>query len=435
MNEIPNDADFEKNVLGAMLIDPGARCVFLQSLAPDDFFSPFSRRVFLAIQKLQMLGADEISAPAVANVLNDDGLNGAFDQISKLLDFAVMPSDPDFYADKLRSYAARREMIKIADRINTSARDMHRPADEILNEIQAALSAVKLTSKTGNLLTACELAVSAVDLIEERRQGNREALGIPSGFIDLDEIITGFQPGEYYLLAARPSVGKTAFALNCMLNMARMAPAVPSLFFSLEMSSTAIGERFINILSGVNSYKTKTGRLDQGDFEKLAAAGALMARYPIHTDDSSTLDCSTLVRRARAYQRDRGVKIMFIDYLQLIDGDRRENRTNEVRAISKAIKAISKELKIPVVALSQLSRTPEKEKNRFPRLSDLRDSGSLEQDADAVIFLHRQEKTDGPPTVAAIVAKQRNGPTGTRYLRWAAEKMQFQNLERERGKQ
>lgn len=295
--------------------------------------------------------------------------------------------------------------------------------DELLSRAQADLLSIDDGGRD-NAEPLARLCLGAEDRLIARAQGH--ASGLPTGFADIDNLTAGLGNGDLLLLAARPSMGKTALALNIARNVAGAGHGV--LFFSLEMSSVQLFERLLAAESGVNSHRIRTGRLNTEDWDGIAAAQGTLHDLPIFIDDSPGLHVSELRCRARRQGRAQAIRLVIVDYLQLLAGERQHGRTEEVSSISRNLKLLARELELPVLALSQLSRNCEGRDDKRPRLSDLRDSGALEQDADVVAFIYREgvyNRKAEPDLAEVQIAKHRNGPTGTVALQFSRRTTRF----------
>jgi replicative DNA helicase len=319
------------------------------------------------------------------------------------------------------------------------AYDPEYQVEELLDEAERKIFEIAQKRKVENFYHIKDILFDTFERIEQLYNTKGGITGVPTGFPDLDEKTSGFQPSDLILIAARPSMGKTAFALNIAQNAA-IRYKVPVAIFSLEMSKEQLVQRMLCAESNVDSHKLRTGRLDEEDWPKLARAMGPLSEAPIYIDDTPGISSLELRAKARRLKAEKGLGLIIIDYLQLMSGrGNSENRQQEISEISRSLKALARELNVPVVALSQLSRAPEMRSDHRPILSDLRESGSQEQDSDVVAFLYRDDyynpDTDKKNIAEVIIAKQRNGPTGTVELVWLPRFTKFASLEKYRQSQ
>jgi len=337
------------------------------------------------------------------------------------------------YGEIVKDNSVRRGLITSASEITELSFDESIPLKEVVDKSEKLIFNVAQTGVKTNFVHIKDLLKDAYERAE-RAEREGTYLGIPSGFRDLDNVIGGFQPSDLIILAARPSVGKTAFALSLLKSVA-VQNKNKALIFSLEMSNTQILDRLLGMQAEVSFWDTRTGKLNDEMFERLAVAMGELAESTILIDDTPGQHINEIRTKARRVALERGIDIIIVDYLQLLHGSSKEGRTQEVAEISQGLKNIARELNVPVIALSQLSRAVESRNSRRPQLSDLRDSGSIEQDADVVIFIDREE-TYNPDTerkgiADIIIAKHRNGPTGDIEMAFVKNIASYKNLYRE----
>ena len=350
--------------------------------------------------------------------------------MADLLTTVATSSHAEEYGEIVKESAIRRGLISAAGTISSIAKNEDTPIDEVIDKSEKEIFDVAQTGTKVNFVHIKDLLKEAYERAE-RAEKDESYLGISTGFKDLDELLGGFQKSDLIVLAARPSVGKTALALD-MMRHAALVDKKTVAFFSLEMSKTQIMERFLGMQSGIPFWEMRTGRLDDKKLMKLASTMGELGDANIFIDDQAGQHINSLRTKARRLAVESGVDIIFVDYLQLMHGNTTESRVLEVGEISQGLKNIAKELDVPVVALSQLSRAIEQRQSRRPQLSDLRESGSIEQDADVVMFIDREEiwnpDTDKKGIGDLIVAKHRNGPTGDIRLAFIPEIASFRNL-------
>jgi len=429
----PHSVEAEMEILGAMMLQETALYKAIESLKPEDFYLEKHRRIFNAI--LEVFNRKEtVSAVSVREELKrtqELDLVGGWQYLANLVETVISPAFADEDIQTIVENAIYREVIQVASEALDRAYHRTDPAEQLLDHIEQRLLEIRQRKLNTSFRKVEELIGEVQNKILENRSRQRSITGIPSGFEQLDEMTAGFQPGDLVIVASRPSVGKTSFALNIMHHLA-VAEGIPSAIFSLEMSAEQLVIRLLSLEAMVSSQKIKTGRLNDSEIERILEATRRLQEVPIYIDDTPSIHILELKAKARRIVRDAKARILFVDYLQLIRGLRAENRVQEISGISQALKALAKELQVPVVALSQLSRAPEHRRDdKRPRLADLRESGSIEQDADVVLFLFRPEMYSREPSEVSgltevIIGKQRNGPTGTVKFTFLKDFMKFE---------
>lgn len=431
MNEsvMPSNILAEKTILASSLMFPELLDEFAGLLEPDDFYAATHQLMFRTILELYSQNIP-VDASVLTAELHGQGrlesVGGAV-AISKLLD-EPPAVDPQHYVELIKDKGIKRELIKAGNAIQKAAYRDEKAANDLLDEFQEKI--LKIGNVNQNQCSAIkDLILECSDRVVELHR-NKGITGVSSGFYDLDRVLGGFQKTDLYIIAARPSMGKTALALTIARNAANLGYCIG--FFSLEMNEGQIAVRLAAMQSGVNLMKFRTGMFAAEDWELLNTAYENLSATKMYIDDSASLSYGQIRRRARRYKKRFGVDLFVIDYLQLIQGDKKSGRVEEVSSISRALKAMAKELDVPVIALSQLSRAVESRENKRPKLSDLRDSGAIEQDADAVIFIYRDEaynlETTNEGLAEVMIAKQRNGPTGPIRLAFKKKIARFDNL-------
>lgn len=427
----PQSIETEESIIASCFLGYFKEAV--NSITPDDFYRTAHKTIFTAISTLHSK-KEPIDLNTVSSYLRDKGkleeIGGAV-SLAKLLDVVPVASNIEAYCKIVREKAVLRRLIESSNKIIQDCHSSQEDVSLILEQSRKAITSINYDSKS-NLSSYHELSVSSSDRYETLYKNKGKITGIPSQFYDLDWITCGFQPTDFIILAARPSMGKTALALNMAGNIASKGD--PVLIFSLEMSKNQLFDRQISTESEVNLQKFRSGRFSENDWYELTNAQSNVYNWPVFIEDSAALHYSTIRSRAYSAIEKHGIKIIFIDYLQLIRGDKETSRDREVAGISSAMKAIAKEFEIPIVVLSQLNRSLENRKNKRPILSDLRDSGTLEQDADLIMFLYRpkvyDEKEDYDGHTNLEIAKHRNGPTGLINLIWQERYTRFLNKEK-----
>lgn len=434
----PASLDAEQAVLGAILLDESIISRVLEILNPDDFYRENHKQIFRAAQSLWERGepTDNIM------VSNELEKMGVLDRIGGRAHLALMEhsvptaANAEYYARIVKDRSYKRQVIHAGTDIVRMGYDEALEGEETINRAQATVYAIAEDLKLGEFAKMYSLLRETMVHIEARQQSGAGIVGVPSGFYDLDALTNGFKQSDLIVVAGRPSMGKTSFALNVGRHAA-VQQGIPVAIFSLEMSQEQLAERLLCEQAGIDAQRMHRGMLSEHETDKLVRALGELGDAPIFIDDSAILDEFTLMLKARRIKHQENIGLMIIDYIQLMRGRRRvdDNRVQEVSDISRAIKAIARELKVPVLALSQLSRAPEQRTDKRPILSDLRESGSIEQDSDMVILLFRSDyynKEDRPGMADVILAKNRNGPTDTVTLKFRRELTRFENLDRRR---
>jgi replicative DNA helicase len=360
---------------------------------------------------------------------------GGYPYLAELWEAAPTAANVEYYAKIVREKAIVRNLIHAGNEILRDAYDQVQPADELLGDAERKILEVAELGITGQHVTLQEAIRDAYERIDARAQNTFES-GLPTGFVDIDELTAGLHNNELVILAARPSVGKTAMALNIVRNIVvgdpvRGAAPAAVFFVSLEQARVELAERLLCAQAKVDSHKLRKGHLGSDDMDKLLRAGDVLSRAKLFIDDTPAQGMLRIAANARRLKKRHDIKLVVIDYLQLIDPDnRRDNRQEQVSQISRRLKYLARELKIPVLSLAQVNRSSEDRGNHKPRLADLRESGAIEQDADTVMLLHRPGMYEGGQddnTIEVLIAKQRNGPTGDVTLAYIKHYMRFEN--------
>ena len=439
-NLLPQNIEAEEAVLGAILVNPEVITKVVETLKPESFYKPAHRYVYEAM--LQLFNSNQrIDLVSVSDVLSYnsklDSIGGrAF--INDLSYKTITTSNIAYYANIVQEKAVKRALINAGSEIVSTGYDLN-PIDESLEHAEKLIFDIASKKATTDLSHIKDLVLNTYEKIEYRYEHKDELLGLRTDFYELDTMTNGLQKSDLIILAARPSMGKTAFALNIAQNVA-IKEKVPVAIFSLEMSKEQLVQRMLCSQAEVDTQRLKTGNMQNKDWDKLASAMSDFAQAPIYIDDTSgcTLtDIRAKCRRLKMEQKDLG--LIVIDYLQLMESSGREDRMQQISAISRGLKTLARELDVPVIALSQLSRAVESRTDKRPMLSDLRESGAIEQDADIVMFIYRDEyyrKADEEDEVMKasskgeseiIIAKHRNGPVGMVKLLFQANITKFKN--------
>lgn len=446
IKSLPNAIDVEKIVLAAMFIDMDAIGKVVEILKPEDFYSEQHKKICKAIYNLYERGKP-IDMVLVMDELKGEGqldAAGGSSYFAELSESAVSSANIEHYAEIIKEKAILREIIKSANLMVEDAYRENFEIEELLDKAESRIFNIRTIRKKGEIKKVNETLSEIFKLIEKKHGEKTLITGIPTGFTRLDQSTSGLQKGEMIVIAGRPSTGKTAIALNMVSKMS-LDYKVPVLFFSLEMHYEQILYRLISSESGVPSSNIRTGYFSEQQFKDISYAIAKLNKAPIWIDSTPGINIFEFRAKARRMKKNENIGIIFIDYLQLITGPKSENRTQEVSAISRALKSIAMELNIPVVAISQLSRAPKEKISRKgeeppPVLSDLRESGQIEQDADVVVLLHRErieeENIENALDLMRIklnIAKNRNGPVDTFELGFIKNIVQFREIAEIKG--
>ena len=440
VRSMPESLAAEAAVLGSMLLDPECIGQVVELLEREAFYRIEHRYIFDALiglyEKNKGIGIDAV---LLRDELEKRGFleeAGGVEYIAKILDSVPSAANVGYYAGVVKDKMLLRELISAAGEILDDAYNQTGETREALDEAERRIFAVTDKNISGNAAALKDLVVRSFELIENR-QGHH-VTGLATGYYELDELTCGLQNGEMIIVAGRPSMGKTSLALNIAEHLGSLE-GIAVAIFSLEMGRQQLAERFLCSISEIDSQKVRKGLLGDEDYKKLADACAELSEAPIYIDDTSTLTPLELRAKARRLKSRHNIQCIVVDYLQLmhLGGSHVESRQQEITTISRYIKALARELNIPVVVLSQLNRSPEGREGHRPRMSDLRESGSIEQDADVVMLLHRedyyhrgQEDYQEDNTAELIIAKQRNGPTGTVKLVFREKITRFENASR-----
>jgi replicative DNA helicase len=425
----PNDIGAERAVLGSLMIDQAAIAEIRDILEPEDFYAERHAQIYRAATALADRGdpIDEVTLQAQLERGPGIGRAGGLDYISELTLEVPTAASVRHWAEIVINHALRRRLISAGSEVSRIGFDNAVSAVDAIDSAEQKIFAIGQTRRGSEAVHIAKLVHDTWEMLEERLQKKELINGVRTNFPRLDGLTQGLQPQELIILAARPSVGKTSFALNIARNAAHVA-RIPVVIFSLEMSRQALAQRLICSDAGVNSHILRSGQASQHDFSRIAGAMDRLTQAELWIDDTPRLSIATLRARARRMKSQYGIGLIIIDYLQLMHGGRQESRVQEVSDISSGLKAVAKELEVPVLALSQLSRASEQRTDKRPQLSDLRDSGSIEQDADVVLFLYREgmHKPDVDRSrTELIVAKNRNGPIDDIELIFNAEQTTF----------
>ncbi len=436
---LPHNLEAEKCVLGAILLQNEAFNQAAELIDSGDFFRDAHRRIF---DKMVVL--NERNQPVDFVTLKEELIrSGELEEVggpayvASLVDGVPRSANVEYYARIVKEKSTLRSLIYSATRIVAQAYDADRDADVLLDEAERAIFEIAENRIRGGFVPLRDLVQSSFSTIEKLQEHKGLVTGVPTGFVDLDELTSGFQPAELVIVAARPSMGKTSLILNIAQHVGIHTGMTVGVF-SLEMSKEQLFLRMLTSEARIDAHRFRTGYLSERDYGRLSAALGTLAEARVFIDDTAALGVLEMRAKARRLMAEHGLHLLVVDYIQLMQGRGRfENRQQEIASISRALKQLAKELNVPVVALSQLSRAPEARSDRRPQLADLRESGALEQDADLVLFIYRAElyekdetKPEDQGVAEIIIGKQRNGPVGTVRLTFIKEYTRFENLAR-----
>jgi replicative DNA helicase len=433
----PHNDEAEQATLGALLLDEDAISVAIRYLRPDDFYSNANRRVYKAILNLFNQGrkADIITVIEELKQSGELDLAGGPAYVASLTNVVPTSANIDYYAQIVQDHSVRRSLLRISSDISAKSYDEATESRLIVEEAQRYIFELTDNRQTLTYKSAKEIIPKTIEAIEKLYNTKDAFTGVPSGLNELDAMTSGFQKSELIIIGARPSVGKTALALTMAAHTA-IKEKIPTAFFTLEMSDMALMQRLISSEARIESEKIRTGLLKPSDFHSLMEAAGKIYEAPLYIVDMPNMKLLDLRAQARRLRAQQKVEIIFIDYLTLITSENYQlPRHEQIAEISRSLKSLARELDIPVVALSQVRRDAE---GKRPTLSDIRESGSIEQDADVVMFLHRERESDKKSdserskaiTTELIIAKQRNGPVGTVEIVFLPSYTKFENLSR-----
>ncbi|MFC4302043.1 replicative DNA helicase [Cohnella boryungensis] len=433
----PQNLEAEQAVLGAILLEVEALVAAMERLKSEDFYSVSHQRIFDAMTALND-DNEPIDLVTLTARLQDLGQMeevGGIIYLTKLAHAVPTAANVEYYATIVEEKAILRRLIRTATQIVSNGYATEEDVGVLLNDAEARIMEIASRRTSTGFISIRDVLMEVFERVEFLFNNRGGVTGIPSGFVDLDRMTSGFQPNDLIIVAARPSVGKTAFALNIAQNVAVRASETVAIF-SLEMSAAQLVQRIICAESNVDAQRMRTGHLEGDDWEKLSMAIGSLSEAQIYIDDTPGITVSDIRAKCRRLKKEKGLGMILIDYLQLIQGRGKagENRQQEVSEISRTLKQIARELEVPVIALSQLSRGVEQRQDKRPMMSDLRESGSIEQDADIVAFLYRDDyydkESEKKNIIEIIIAKQRNGPVGTVELVFLKNFNKFVSLDR-----
>ena len=433
---LPHNLEAERSVLGAILVHNDAFNLAAQVIDSSDFYRDAHRRIFERMVQLneRNQAIDFVTLKEELSRAGEIEEVGGPAYVAALADGVPLATNVEYYARIVKEKSTLRSLIFAANKILTNAYEADQESDLILDEAESSIFAVADDRLKAGFIPMRDLVKDSFPKIEQLFEQKRLVTGVPTGFVDLDEMTRGLQPGDLIIVAARPSMGKTSLVLNIAQYVA-IQPEHTVGFFSLEMSKESLFLRLLTSEAQIDSHRLMSGAIGQKDYGRISHALESLSAMRLFIDDTANIGVMEMRAKARRLQKEHRLSLLVVDYIQLMSGRGRfENRTLELASISRSLKGLAKELKVPIVVLSQLSRAPESRSDHRPQLSDLRESGALEQDADVVVLIYREDAYNRDPnnpdagTAELIVAKQRNGPTGTVRLAFLREQTRFANL-------
>ena len=435
---LPHNAEAEQAVVGAMMMDREAIVVASELLGKDDFYQPHLGIVFESIVEINNEGKP-MDMVMLQDRLREKDVPpeiSSLEFVRGLMDLSLTSANIGHYAKIVYEKSLLRRLIRVNESIADVCYAGNEKMEDILEMTEKNIFDLLKQRTANNFVPVAQIALNALERIEQAARNKSSVTGIPTGFLDLDYKLSGLQPSDLVLVAARPSMGKTAFVLN-IAQYTTLRKDYPCALFSLEMSKEQLMNRLFAMESRVDSQALRIGNLTDSDWEKLVESVGVIGNSNLIIDDTPGISVSELRSKCRKFKLEFGIKLVIIDYLQLMSGSGGRNsdsRQQEISDISRSLKALAREIECPVIALSQLSRACESRQDHRPMLSDLRESGAIEQDADVVMFIYRDDyynhDSDKKDVAEIIIAKQRNGPIGTVELKWLPDYTKFANLER-----
>lgn len=439
LRPLPHNLDAERSILGAILIENEALHQAQEMLREGDFYRDSHRRIFHAMGELSERSTN-IDLVTLKNEMEREGtleITGGTAYIASLVDGVPRTANVEYYARIVREKAVLRNLITSSSRIISECLAADGDAVEVLDSAEQSIFQIAQDQLRPGFVPLRVIAQDSLKMIEDLQERKEIITGLPTGFARFNELTSGLQPADLIIVAARPSMGKTAFCINIAQHVSIRENKKVGIF-SLEMTQQQLFLRLLCAQARVDAHRLRTGRLTKEEWQKLTLSFGELSNAPIFIDDSSGLSVMEMRAKARRLKAEKGLDLLIVDYLQLMHGGRgQENRTQEISAISRSLKGLAKELNIPLIAVSQLSRGPEiRGGNRRPQLSDLRESGAIEQDADVVLFLYREEvynpSEENRGKAKLIIGKQRNGPTDEIDLAFIKQYTKFEELEWQR---
>jgi replicative DNA helicase len=429
----PQNVEAEQSVLGALLIDKDAIVKIAEDLKPENFYREQHSEIYRCILTLyeKRVPTDVVTVTDELKRTDKYDLVGGTGYLSTLVNSVPTSAHIEHYSHLVKDRATKRALISTAAKITEEAFREDSEVKDLLDMSEQSLFGISQENLRQNFVSLKDALAKSFDRLDELHKKGSGLRGVPTGFTDIDKKLSGMQASNLLIIAARPSVGKTTLAVNMAQHMSAKEK-IPVGIFSLEQSKDQLVDLMLASQADVDAWRITTGNLEEEDFEKISEAMGELADAPIYIDDTPGISIMEMRTKARRLQMESDLKLLIVDYLQLCHGRNLENRVQEVSEISQALKNLARELDIPVVAVSQLSRAVESRQTKIPQLADLRESGSIEQDADVVMFLYREDPDD-VENVKLSVAKHRNGPLGEIDLKFVGEKRRFFGIEKTRA--
>lgn len=429
----PHSIEAEESVIGALLLDKDAIIAVAEFLSPDDFYDEKLKEVYKCCLELyeERIPVDVLTVAERLKKRKSLKSIGGASYLAMLANKVPTAAHVEHYGKIVKDASTKRSLMVAATRLVELSTDDSIAADELLDKAESEVFSLTQHHLKKTFIPVKEALSESFDRLDELHKQAEGLRGVPTGFKDLDNALAGFQKSNLIILAARPGVGKTTLALNIAQNLS-VNYKRPVGFFSLEMSKEELVDRLLVAQADIDAWRLKTGKLSEEDFTKLSIAMGELAEAPLYIDDTPALSIIEMRTKARRLQVETGVDLLIVDYLQLARSRQLENRVQEVSEVSQGLKNLARELKIPILALSQLSRAVEQRGEKRPQLADLRESGSIEQDADVVMFLWREDE-DNPENITLDIAKHRNGPLGSIKLFFKGDRIKFYPRETKRG--
>lgn len=433
----PQNLEAEKSVIGSILVDEEALISALEILKPEDFYLPAHTIIFESMIQLfdQQQAVDVLTVSSNLKKKKLLTKTGGASYLSELVASVPTTAHVREYSNLIRQTAVRRKLIGFSGLLNEMAYQEEDDIELLLDKAETKFYDITEANIKRDFVHVSSLLESTYEKAEELTADPNSLRGIPTGYKSLDNLLGGFQPSDLVILAARPSVGKTALALDFARHIGVHEDRKVGIF-SLEMSNLQLMDRLLSMQVGIGLWDLRMGKLDDEAFSRLADAMGILSESGIYIDDTPGLSILEMRTKARKLKMEKGLDMIIVDYLQLMEGKTKESRVQEVSEISRFLKLLARELDVPVIALSQLSRAVEQRNDKIPQLSDLRESGSIEQDADVVMFIHREElynpETDRPGIADLVIAKHRNGPIGKVELFFVREQARYRDIETHR---
>lgn len=431
----PHNLDAERSVLGSGLLSKEALSDVMEILKPDDFYDGANKEIYMAMIDMfrENKSVDIVTVCEELKRRNVLEMVGGRSYVGTLSGEVPVTTNASEYAKIVAEKSSIRKLIHTSELIREKSFDENEEAKEIINFAEKEILSVAQERQRGDYSKLQDVLVADIELINEAARNQDKIIGVPTGFKPFDSMTSGLQKSELVIVAARPAMGKTAFALNIALNAAVKHDA-SVLIFSLEMGKEQLGNRLLSMESRVEMENIKKGTLDNNDWDRIFLAVDNLAKANVYIDDTQDLSVFEIKNKCRRLKAEKGLDLVVVDYLQLMKSEgRAENRQQEISTLSRYLKLLAREMDCPVIVLSQLSRAPDQRPNHTPVLSDLRESGSIEQDADIVLFLYRddyyaKEESEKPGICDVIIAKNRSGPTGNIELAWVGKYTKFSDI-------